>query len=180
MRLAAWALGALLATAPIFSQTLPAADPQLKDGELIWFLLTETREAVARSLGQPTMAADFGGDFHSWQYQVGDVDHDDFSLHVVFRKSARTLISVTRNYESGQNVDALFPKNETTVHHFPDAKKPQFSLRLRRLSGGRVLMAMGTSKAGDPTSQLVLMRETELRYFYPWLLEQLRAESSRR
>ena len=59
------------------------------------------------------------------------------------------------------------------MHHFPDAQKPTFSIRVRRLSGGRLLMAIGTSKPGQTTGQLVLMRESELTHFYPWLEEQL-------
>jgi len=30
-------------------------------------------------------------------------------------------------------------------------------------------MAMGVSEAGQLTGQVVLMRESELRYFYEWL-----------
>jgi hypothetical protein len=166
-------IGALLSAAPLFSQLPAAADPQLRNGELRWFLLSETKDQIARALGPPTLVAGFGQDFLSWQYQIGDVDHDDFSHQVVFRNSSREIVSITRNYEPERNVDELFPGPETTVHHFPDASKSQFSLRLRRLSGGRVLMAMGTSKPGQLTGQLVLMRESELRVFYPWVAQQL-------
>jgi hypothetical protein len=176
IRSAAWFLGMLLPAASLFSQTLPAADPQLRDGKVSWFLLNETKDQVARSLGQPTMAAEFGHDFQSWQYQIGDVDHDEFSHQLVFRKSDGKLISITRNYETERKVDALFPQQETTVHFYPAAEKLHYSVRVRRLSGGRVLMAMGTSRADQVTSQLVLMRQSELRYFYPWLFEQLRTQ----
>ena len=109
------------------------------------------------------MVADFGQDFQSWQYESDE--HEEFSLTVVFRKSDGKLVSVTRNYEPERNVDALFPEAETTVHQF----NPQYGLRLRRLSGGRVLMAMGAPKRGQVTGQMVVMRESELRYFYPWV-----------
>jgi hypothetical protein len=101
------------------------------------------------------------------------LDEHDFSHQLVFRKTDNQLISVTRNYEPERNVDQWFPPAETTVHFYPDANKPQYSVRLRHLSGGRILMAMGTSKAGDTTGQIVLIRESELRYFHPWLFEQL-------
>jgi hypothetical protein len=165
-----------LACAPLFSQNLAAADPRIHAGEVVWFRLKETRDQVGRLLGAPALTADFGRDFLSWQYRIGDIDHDEFSLHVVFRKSENVLISVTRNYESERNVDTMFPPSETTAYYYPRTGKLLYSLRLRHLPGGRVLMAMGTSTLGQPTSQLVLMRETELRYFYPWLYEQLRDE----
>jgi hypothetical protein len=170
-------LGALLGAAPLFSQIPPAADPQRRDGELRWFLLTETKDEVTRALGPPTVVAGFGQDFVSWQYQIGDVDHDEFSHQVVFRSSVRGIVSITRNYQPERNVDELFPETETTVHHYPDAEKPQFSLRLRCLPAGRVLMAMGISRPGQLTGQLVLMKESELRYFYPWVAKQLRSQS---
>jgi hypothetical protein len=34
-------------------------------------------------------------------------------------------------------------------------------------------MAMGTSAPGQKTGQIVLIRESELRFFHPWLFEQL-------
>ena len=166
-------LGALLSAALLLSEVPSAADPQLRNGELSWFLLTETKDQVTRALGQPKAVAGFGHDFLSWQYQIGNVDHEEFSHQVVFRESTHRLVSITRNYDPERNVDVMFPPAETTVHHYPDGEKPQFSLRLRRLPGGRLLMAMGTSKPGQVTGQLVLMRESELRFFYPWVSEQL-------
>ncbi len=73
----------------------------MRNGELTWFQLNETEEEVVRALGSPTVVADFGADFRSWQYQIGDIDHHEFSHWLVFRASDRKLLSVTRNYESG-------------------------------------------------------------------------------
>jgi len=166
--------GALLSAALLFSQSSPGPDPEAaRTGEPRWFLLNESTDLIRRELGPPALVAEFGEDFLSWQYQIDNSEHDEFSHSVVFRKSDRSLVSITRNYSPERSVDGLFPGAETTVHHFPDAKAPQFSLRLRRLSGGRVLMAMGSPKQGQPTGQLVLMRESELRVFYPWLYQQL-------
>ncbi len=172
MRFTAVLLG-LLCAGPVFSQIRQAADPQIKEGQLTWFELTETKQQTAKALGMPRMVAVFGQDFVSWQYQIGVVDHEEYSHQLVFRTSTHALISVTRNYDPERTVDELFPDGETTAHYYPNAEKPQYSLRLRRLSNGRVLMAMGTSKAGQVTGQIVLIREPELRYFYPWLFEQL-------
>lgn len=170
-------VGVLALAVPLFAQKLPATDPTPGSVEPLWFLLNETKDQVTRALGNPTFVAEFGQDFRSWQYQIGDIDHHDFSHVVVFRKSDGTIVSVTRNYEPERNVDALFPEPETTVYHYPDAQRREYSLRLRRLSGGRVLMAMGTSAPGQVTGQIVLMRQSELRFFYPWLYQQLPARS---
>ncbi len=162
--------GVLLMAAPLFSQT----DPWLKAGmpEPAWFQLTEDGEQVVKLLGKPANVVEFGKDFVSWQFQIG-AGHDDFSHVAVFRKSEGKLISITREYEPESDVDALFPPAETTACFFPDAVKPKFAVRVRRLSGGRLLMAMGTSKPGQRTGQLLLIRETELGNFYSWIAAQL-------
>lgn len=170
MRLTATLWGVLLWAGPLFSQV---AEPAIKNGQFNWFALTETKQQVTKVMGLPRMVADFAADFVSWQYQVGDIDHEDFSHQLVFRKSTQALISITRNYDPERSVDEFFPQAETSVYSFPDAQKPQFSVRLRRLSNGRILMAMGTAKT---TGQLVLIHEQELRNFYPWLFEQLNAK----
>lgn len=167
-------LGALLAAASCFSQT-PMADPQVKGGELVWFSMSTTKEQVFKALGPPAMIAPFGSDFESWQYKLGNVDHDDFSHQIVFRKSNQSLVSITRNYDPEKTVDILFPATIATVHHFPNAEKPQFSIRVRPLADGSYLMAMGISKPGQVTGQVVMMRASEVQHFYPWLSAQLPA-----
>jgi hypothetical protein len=166
-------LGALLIAAPSLSQPGLWIDPRPGDPEPQWFLLSESESEVRSRLGQPPMIADFGN-YRSWQYQLDTgLDHEDFSHALVFRKPDGKLISVSRTYSEERNVDAFFPPAVTSVHHYPEEGKPQFSMRVRRLSGGRVLMAMGTDAPGQRTGQLVLMRESELTYFYPWLGRQL-------
>src|SRR5882672_2389452 len=118
-------IGALLSAALLLSQSRPAPEPQLRDGELIWFTLRESKEEITRALGRPTMVADFGEDFRSWQYQLGDIDHHDFSHQLVFRKSSGALISVTANFDPERNVDALFPEKETAAYDYPSEKHPQ-------------------------------------------------------
>lgn len=163
-------LVALLLAAPLFSQAIPSlADPVANGAEIKWFQLDESPEQVRRALGTPSVVADFGADFQSWQFQIGDIDHHDFSHQLVFRKSTRALISVTRNYEPGVQVDQLFPPRETTVHHFPNADKPEMSVRVRLLSHDRVLIATGSARPGQTTNQIVVIRRNELRFFYGWL-----------
>jgi hypothetical protein len=172
-------MGVLLCAAPLFSAALDsklpaAADPVMEKGELKWFLLTETKAEVSKQLGLPVMAAAFGADFDSWQYQIGPTEEEGYSHQLVFRKSTGTLISVARNYEPEREVDALFPDAQTTTHFYPNAAKPEFRVRVRKLSGGRLLLGIGISKAGEKTGQIFMIRREDLRYFYPWLAEQLK------
>src|SRR5260370_37588238 len=92
-------MGALLTAALLLPQEQPTADPRLRNREFIWFLLHETKDQVARAMGQPALTAEFGRDFQSWQYQNRDIYHDEFSHQLVFRKSSRELVSIARSYE---------------------------------------------------------------------------------
>jgi hypothetical protein len=166
-------LGVLVIAAPLFSQIRRYVDPEVREGVLEWFQLDENAENVSRILGTPALMVPFG-DFVSWQYQIGVEDTHEYSHQLVFRKSDGALISVTRNYEHERIVDEWFPQAGTAVYHYPDASHPQYSARVRRLSGGRVLMAMGVSRAGQAASQVTLFRESELKFFHPWLFQQLR------
>lgn len=148
-------LGALLFAAPLFSQ----------DHELLQFRLGETRAQVEQRLGRPAVVADFG-DFQSWQYQIGVEDHHEFSHQLVFRHSTGELISVTRSYEAEQSVDALFPESESSAHFLQDS---DWGIRARRLDGGRVLLAIGAPRKGQTSTQLLLIRESELPHFYGWV-----------
>lgn len=168
MKLIPVLLWALLLAAPVSSQQALWSDPQVSAEGPKWFQLVESESEVRKCLGQPATVADFG-EYRSWQYQIGEVEHDDFSHALVFRKSDGKLVSLSRNYNPERIVDEFFPTAQTTVHWFHAAGQPDFAARVRRLRGGRVLIAVGTSKPGQTTGQLVLMREDELRHFYPWL-----------
>ena len=151
-------LGVLLLAAPLFSQI----DPRSTEGSVEWFSLNESAGEVRKMLGAPRMVAPFG-DFVSWQFQIGVEDAHEFSHQVVFRGS--TLISVTRQWEEEHDVDALFPVAETKYVGVPDA---DYTIAIRRLGGGRVLLGMGVTGPGAKTTQVVLMRESELGTFYPF------------
>lgn len=166
-------MGVLLAAAPLFPQDAGALDPHLHDGKLDWLLLTETPAEIARRAGPPRLEVSFGSGFLAWQYRFGsEIDRDDFSHYLVFEKSSGSLVAITRSYASQQNVDELFPEAETSVYEEPNSR---FHVRVRRLSGGRMLLAMGAAKPGDRTDQLVLIRANTIRNFYPWLANQLDA-----
>lgn len=153
-----WVL--LLAAAPVFSQDITGLS------------LMETRADVTRLLGPPARV-ESSGDFESWQYQIGVEDRHEFSHLLLFRISTGELISVTHNLEPARPLDNLFPATETRIFHYPDAQHPQLSVRLRKLGGGRLLLAMGSGKPGSPVPQLLLIRENELPRFHGWLAEQL-------
>ena len=109
------------------------------------------------------------GEFESWQYQIGVEDNHEFSHVLLFRVSTGELLSLTRNWEQERSVDEFFPEAESRVYYYPDALHPEYGVRVRRLSRGRVLMAMGSAGPGQPTGQVVLIRESEIHVFHPWL-----------
>lgn len=167
-----------IAAAPVFCQSQQAnpnqavswVEPRIENGQLIWFELNEDRTRVGQMLGKPALVAEFGKDFYAWQYQLGELeDHDDYSHYLVFRKSSGKLVSIARQFVGQRAVDEWFPERETKTYFLGDAEKPQFQVRLRRLSGGRILLAMGVSKPGQQTGQVLLIREEELPIFYPWI-----------
>ena len=166
-------VAALLFAVPLLAQN-NSANPQVKNGEVVWFSINDSKQQILKSLGQPAITASFGLDFESWQYRLGSTDHDDFSHLVVFRKSDQTLVSVTRNFDPERTVDDIFPAAKSIVYFYPNAQKPEYAVRVRKLPGGAVLMAMGISKQGQLTGQVVLMRAAELKHFYPWLFDQLK------
>lgn len=157
-------LGALLLwAAPLFSQ-MP---------ELSGLQLNEAPGEVRKALGFPALVADLNPEFVSWQYQIGVADHDEFSHALVFRKSLNNLVSISRSFDIPINVEPMFPAGETTYHRYPKAGDAQLTVRLRRLTGDRLLMAMGSAKPGDPTTQLILIHRSVLSIFYPWLAAEL-------
>ena len=62
---------------------------------------------------------------------------------------------------------------DTTFHWLRRKGQPDFAVSLRRLPGGQVLIAIGRSRQGQKTAQVVLMLESELPRVYPWLEEDL-------
>lgn len=166
--------GALLLAAPVFSQHRMAAspDPQWgKNHELVWVSMDDSKAKLAQVLGKPRMSAEFGVDFQTRQYQIADGDHDDFSHQLVFRKSTGKLVSITRNYEPQVNVSAFFPKKESATYKMEGATP--YNVLVRRMADGSLLLAPGLTKPDEPAGQLMLMRESELRHFYPWLADLL-------
>ncbi len=160
------AVGCLLAQAP------DAIDPQVDSAGFHWFQLGETRQEVVRQLGPPRLSSVFGADFEGWQFQIGELEEGEFSHHAVFRNSDGKLISMTREYPLPVNVDLLFPASQTATFTGP----ADWHVRARSLGEGRFLLAMGVAAPGEKTTKIVLLDESALRAFYPWLMEQIKAQ----
>jgi hypothetical protein len=155
------------------------ADPRSRRAYLFQFDLLESPRQVADKMGQPTQIADLGPGYQTWFYQVHQHDKHDFSHTFCFRTQDRKLISIVRNTEYLENVDGSFPAAESGFYLWPNREKPQYGVRVRRLDGDRLLVAMGVRKPGDLTTQLQLVHRSALRFFLPWLEEQLAAEEKK-
>jgi hypothetical protein len=157
-------LGALLfAGAPLFSQS-----------ELSGIQLNESPAEVRKILGEPVLVADINSEFRSWQYRVGDIDHDEYSHALIFRRSTNSLVSISRTFEAPIQVEKLFPEAATTYHRYPETGNAEMTVRLRRLPQDRLLLAFGSAKPGDPAIQLVLIHRSVVPVFYPWLANQIK------
>ncbi len=151
-----------------FSQTPAAPTPPARPGaELLAFTLEENRGETAVKLGPPVHTGAFGPGYISWFYQVGMSD-EDFSHTLLFRTSDGKLVSITRAFDPEITVDHLFPASETVMRYWPDAKAPQFKARVRKLSGDRLLVAMGSAE-GQKCGQVLLIRRSAVPIFFPWL-----------
>ncbi len=160
----------LFLAAPLFSLSPSPVDPWIEKGELHWFQLTESKQDVTRLLGPPKLQADFGVEFTGWQYQIGEIGDEDFSHYLVFSKLSGSLVSVARNYDPEHNVDEFFPESATAGYTLAAPGSPvPFRVRVRRLPGEMFLLAMGISKPGEACGQIVLIRQSALRIFYPEL-----------
>ncbi|MCU1232554.1 MAG: hypothetical protein JWP63_521 [Candidatus Solibacter sp.] len=140
---------------------------------MLRWTLREKPEQIARILGRPDHVDDSVKAYQSWQYESADnEDRDDNSppsYILCLRNPDQQLLSVTRNFAAPQDVDDLFPPKETRTYHWPNTHAPQFSVRLRPISSETLLIGMGTSRPGERTTQLVLIRRSALKTFMPWL-----------
>ena len=175
-KLAVLLSGALLYAAPLFSQKapVPGPDPRLDaNRRLIWLSVNDSKPKVAQVMGRPRMRTEFGADFQSWQYQIGEGDHDDSSHLIVFRKSTGAFVSITRNYEPQRNVAAFFPEKESSIHIYQTPDGVPFSILVRKLDSTGLLLAPGLSHREQLSGQLMLIHKSELQHFYPWLAKQI-------
>ena len=166
--------GALLVAAlPLLCQTAPN-----RVQELLRFSLNESPEQIVALLGRPQRVDDSLAGYQSWQYEFSAAEENDDNSppawFVCLSTARHQVLSVTRNFDKPQEVDGLFPPAQTTVHHWPSKEAPQFSVRMRQLPGEVLLLAMGTAKPGERTTQLILIRRSALNTFMPWLTEQHR------
>lgn len=166
------AIGTLLLAASLFAQN-PKVDPR-SAAALAAMTLDETPDQVTARFGPPQQTAESGPNYQAWQYFLGADQHDP-SHFFLFRKSDRKLASITRNADTEESIDSLFPPAETRTCIFRKEGKIPYTARVRKLSGDRVLVAMGAARPGQPVRQIVLIRQSALRVFLPWVEEELRA-----
>ena len=150
--------------AVLFAAVCLIAQPSGLDG----FLLGEDKSEVARLLGAPKLISPFGTEFEGWQFQIGETEEREFSHHLVFRKSDGKLISLARDYPEPIAVDSLFPPAESFTFSGPG----NWNVRVHPLGPHRYLLATGVSRSGQ-TTQIVLLDDTALSAFYPWLFDKL-------
>ncbi|MBY0503309.1 MAG: hypothetical protein K2X03_05350 [Bryobacteraceae bacterium] len=158
----------LLATPPFFHGA--TADTR---HELLRFTLDETTTEVATRLGPPSHSADAGPANFSWFLQLDVADHHDQSHVLLFRKSDRKLVSITRNYREPVQVDSLFPLAASHTYYFRADNQPPWPVRVRLIGKDRLLIAMGVATAGQRTDQLLLIRRSALPGYLPWLADQM-------
>jgi hypothetical protein len=137
--------------------------------ELLGFTLNQTPSDVVAQLGPPEGVDDSLPNYVSWLFKGNARDERDYAYIVCFRRDDNRLVSVTRTFEKDEIVDHLFPDGSFTVHNWPSDDNPQFSVRVRTLSDGRLLLAMGSGQAGKPCGQLVLIDREMLPFFFPWI-----------
>jgi hypothetical protein len=111
--------------------------------ELLGFALNQTPSDVVARLGRPEGVDDSLPNYVSWLFKADAADEGNYGYIVCFRRSDNRLVSVTRNFPQDAIVDHLFPERTFAVHNWPSDDKPQFSARVRSLSRGRLLIAMG-------------------------------------
>ena len=125
-------------------------------------------------MGAPAQVGEAGASHFSWYLQIGVADSHDHSHVLLFRRADKKLVSITRNFDEPTNVDVLFPPEATNTYSFKSANQPPWPTRVREIDGNRLLIAMGIGKAGERTTQLLLIRKSVLAQYLPWLAEQLR------
>jgi hypothetical protein len=142
--------------------------------ELLGFDMNETPSDVVSRLGRPDSVDDSLPNYISWLFKLGAQDEHDYGFILCFRRSDQKLVSVTRNFEPEAVVDHLFPEGSFVVRHWPSDENPQFSIRVRALSGERLLDAMGSAEEGKPCGQLILIHRTVVPIFFPWLADRIK------
>lgn len=171
--------GVLLVAAPLFSQPAGFAEPVVENGVLHWFHLTETRAEVSKLLGPPKVVSALGDDLELWQYQIGVAEDDEeFSHHLVFRRSTGKLISASRNFETDRDVEWLFAGGRDSVYWFTGNEGARYGFRVLQLADDRLIVVPGSSAPGKPASRIMLIRRSELKYFFPWLDGEMNAQAA--
>jgi hypothetical protein len=128
------------------------------------------------------IAAKFGSDAHSVRgngfavLEFGDdtTDHSDLGYEWVFYfdMPSAAMVSATHNSVAGASIKSYFPPTETRVHVYKNGSSTMSAIS-RILPGDRVLIAVGVANPESQCSQMVLIRRSALKRFYPWIAKDL-------
>ncbi|MBC8166840.1 MAG: hypothetical protein H7Y20_13345 [Bryobacteraceae bacterium] len=100
----------------------------------------------------------------------------DFAWAFYFSASGE-MQSITWNPEKPIAVSKLFPAKDRELHS-TSAVGVKASVMLRRLSGGRLLIANVNSPDQAELQQAVLMRADTVGRFFPWLAARLKSDKT--
>lgn len=128
------------------------------------------------------IAAKFGSGAHSvrdtgfaiLEYGDDSADRTELGYEWVFYfdMPGGAMVSAAYNAVAGTSIKAYFPMAETRVHAYKNGAATMNAIS-RILPGDRVLIAVGAANAESPCSQLVLIRRSALKRFYPWIAKDL-------
>jgi hypothetical protein len=141
--------------------------------EILRYSLEETPEQIRRGLGAPVQIAEANAGYVSWSYKTDVLDQHEFSHVLIFEKAQGKLVSVTRNFHTAVSVDALLPEKSSRTYYWPSETDRQWAVRVRQLGEDRLVIGMGVRRAGDATTQVLVIRRSVLRMYLPWLAERL-------
>lgn len=156
-------------SAVLLLSTLRGADPR-SARFLLELRLQETPADLQRQLGPPAHVSNRPA-YLLWEYQFGPGEREvgEYEIALYFGLPERTLLTATRNFPDGINVDGLFPSGESRAFTYTGKHGEKLSARARLLEGERILIAIGATQPGDLCHQLVLLRRDALPRFYPWI-----------
>jgi hypothetical protein len=160
----------LLASSLWLGQVVEGADkppPSIAD-----ISLSSSKASIQERYGPPEHVREQPSS-EFWDYNFGSPDENDmgFAWSFNFEQPSGRLISVTRTFDQAAPVETLFPAKQGKTATSPGPASIPVLYRL--LDDDRVLLAIGISRSSQPCNQLVLMRRSAVKYFYPWLSSQL-------
>jgi hypothetical protein len=157
---------ALVVIALLFSQEVRGAEDRSAP-PLLQFTLHESVTDIGNRLGSDAHSVRERG---FWVLEFGE-DHNDLGYEwtFYFDQPSGELLSVTHNVSPAVNVQPFFPASETHYHQYRQMGSQSMNAISRILPGDRVLIAIGADTRNSTCSQMIMMRRSVLKRFYPWI-----------